>query len=53
VTDEEKVQAMLGRTVTWIDLDDGFLHIEVDQNMMFHIPYDTDYEIEVNGNIPN
>lgn len=53
MTDEDKIQALVGSTVTWVDLDDGFIHIEVDNGLMFHIPYDTEYEIEVHGDLPN
>jgi hypothetical protein len=53
VTDEDKVQGMVGRVVTWADLDEGLLHLEFDGNLMFHIPYDAEYEIEINGDLPN
>jgi len=56
MTDEEKVQALVGARVTWVDLDGSFLHIEVENGLMFHIRIDTDEEyeaIEVNGDLPN
>jgi len=56
VTDDDKVQGLVGRTIRWADLDDGFVHLETDDGLMFHIRVDVDedYEtIEVNGDLPN
>lgn len=58
MTDEEKLQALVGRTIKSTDLDVGigFAHIETTDGLMFHIrvDIDDDYEtIEVNGDLPN
>ncbi len=53
MTDEEKLEGLVGRTIVWADLDDGMIHLETQDGLMFHIPYDTDYALEINGDLPN
>ena len=56
MTDEEILEGLVGRTVKWVDMDDGFIHLETDDGLMFHIRVDPDEEynaIEVHGDLPN
>lgn len=58
MTDEDKLEGLVGRTVDLADLDIdlGFIHLRTTDGLMFHIriDIDEDYEtIEVNGDLPN